>query len=124
MNENRIIIAEYLFFLREQEKKVIDLFSEHFEDDSRYRDVKNPVVITWLIFFDQIRRRDFLAGEYLSFMCYIDLRDIPQSLFLPTQSRKKETDAIGILNVYSFVSRRLADNFLNLHRLMHLATRN
>jgi len=124
MNENRITIAEYLSLLREQEEEVIDLLSEDFEDDGRYRDVKNPVATTWLISFDQIRRRDSLAGEYLSFMCCIDPRDIPQSLLPPAQSRKKETDANRILNAYSFVSRRPADNSLNLHRLMHLATRN
>jgi tetratricopeptide (TPR) repeat protein len=123
VNENGITIAEYLFLLKEQEE-VIDLLSEDFEDDGRYRDMKNPVATTWLISFEQIRRRDSLAAEYLSFMCCIDPRNVPQSLLLPTQSRKKETDAIGTLSAYSFVSRRPADNSLDLHRLVHLATRN
>jgi Tetratricopeptide repeat len=123
INENGITITEYLFLLKEQEE-VIDLLSEDFEDDGRYRDIKNPVATTWLISFEQIRRRDPLAAEYLSFMCCINPRNVPQSLLLPTQSRKKETDAIGTLSAYSFVSRRPVDNSLDFHRLMHLATRN
>jgi tetratricopeptide (TPR) repeat protein len=124
INENAITMAEYLVFLREQEEEVIDLLSEDFEDDGRYRDMKNPVATTWLISFERIKRLDPLAAEYLSFMCCIDPRDIPQSLLPPAQSRKKETDAIGTLNAYSFVSRRSADKSLDLHRLVHLATRN
>lgn len=57
-------------------------------------------------------------------MSYMDPRDIPQSLLPPGQSRKQEIDAIGTLSAYSFVSRRSADLSLDLHRLVHLATRN
>ena len=57
-------------------------------------------------------------------MCCIHPRDIPESLLPPAQSRKKGMDAIGTLSAYPFVSRRSADNSLDLHRLVHLATRN
>jgi hypothetical protein len=55
---------------------VIDLLSEEFKDDRRYRDIKNLVAIIWLISFDQIWRRDLLAVDYLSFMAYIEPKDI------------------------------------------------
>jgi hypothetical protein len=86
--------------------------------------VKNPVATTWLISFEQIQRRDALAADYLSFMCYIDPKDIPQSLLPPGPSRKKEVEAIGTLDAYSFISKRPADLALDLHRLVHLSTRN
>ncbi|KAG4427011.1 hypothetical protein IFR05_017506, partial [Cadophora sp. M221] len=95
-----------------------------FEDHGRYRNVKNPVAITWLISFQQIRRRDPLAADYLSFICCINPKDIPQSLLPPGPSRKKEIDAVGTLDAYSFISKRPADQALDLHRLVHLATRN
>ena len=57
-------------------------------------------------------------------MCCIHPSDIPESLLPPAQSRKKAIDAIGTLTAYSFVSRRSADSSLDLHRLVHLATRN
>jgi tetratricopeptide (TPR) repeat protein len=121
INENGIALSEYLVLLEEQEQDVIDLLSEDFDDDGRYEDVKNPVATTWLVSFEHIRR---LAAEYLSFMSCIDPKDIPQSLLPPAQSRKKETDAIGTLDAYSFVSKRAADEALDVHRLVHLAMQN
>ena len=58
INENGIALADYLLLLADQEEEVIDLLSEEFEDNGRYRDVKSPVATTWLISFEQIRRRD------------------------------------------------------------------
>ncbi|OCK84872.1 HET-domain-containing protein [Lepidopterella palustris CBS 459.81] len=124
ISENSITLAEYLSLLSQQEEEVVDLLSENFEDDGRYRDVNNPVATTWLISFGQIRRRDPLAADYLSFMACVEPEGIPQSLLPPGASRKKETDAIGTLNAYSFINKRPADQCLDLHRLVHLATRN
>lgn len=124
INENRITLADYLSLLAGQEEEVIDLLSEEFEDEGRYPNIKNPVTTTWLISFDHIRNRDPLAADYLSFMACVDPKDIPQSLLPAGASRKKETDAIGTLVAYSFVIRRPADLALDLHRLVHLATRN
>ncbi|KAH9204602.1 P-loop containing nucleoside triphosphate hydrolase protein [Leptodontidium sp. 2 PMI_412] len=124
INENGIAFANYLSLLANQEEEVIELLSEEFDDHGRYRNVKNPVATTWLISFQQIRHRDPLAADYLAFMCCIDPKDIPQSLLPPGPSRKKELEAIGTLDAYSFVSKRPADQALDLHRLVHLATRN
>ena len=123
INENGIALSDYLLLLEDQEEEVIDLLSEEFEDHGRYRDVKNPVATTWLISFEQIRHRDPLAAEFLSFIACIDPKDVPQSLLPPRPSRKKEIDAIGTLDAYSFISRRSLDLALDVHRLVHLATR-
>lgn len=124
INENRIDFSEYLSLLAEQEEDVINLLNEEFEDNGRYHNMKNPVATTWLVSFEQIRNRDPLAADYLSFMACIDPKDIPQSLLPAGPSRKKETDAIGTLDAYSFIIKRPADLALDLHRLVHLATRN
>jgi tetratricopeptide (TPR) repeat protein len=123
INENDIAFADYLSLLADQEEVVIDLLSEEFEDDGRYASMKNPVATTWLISFEQIRQRDTLAAEYLSFMACMDPRDIPKSILPEGASRKKELDAIGTLTAYSFVIKR-SDLAFDLHRLVHLATRN
>jgi tetratricopeptide (TPR) repeat protein len=124
INENGIPLSEYSLLLQDQEQNVIELLSEDFEDERRYRDAKNPVATTWLISFEQIRRLDPLAAEYLSFISCVDPTDIPRSLLPPASSRKRETEAIGTLSAYSFVRERPADHSLDLHRLVHLATRN
>ena len=85
---------------------------------------QNPVATTWLISFEQIRRCDPLAADYLSLMACVEPKHIPQNLLPPGPSPKKEVDAIGTLNAYSFISRRPADAAFDLHRLVHMATRN
>ena len=124
VNKNRMSLAEYLLLLADQEEEMIDLLSEDFEDDSRYRDIKNPVAMTWLISFKYIRLRDPLAAEFLSFIACVDSENVPLSLLPPGLSRKKEIDAVGTLDAYSFIYKRQADSSLNVHRLVHLATRN
>ncbi|KAM0251725.1 hypothetical protein ACHAQJ_008046 [Trichoderma viride] len=124
INGNGIGLGEYLLLLEEQEEDVIDLLSEEFEDERRYPDINSPVATTWLISFEQIRQRDPLAANYLSFMACIGAKDIPQSLLPPGQSRKKEIDAMGTLQGYSFIAKQSADMTINIHRLVHLATRN
>ncbi|KIH94168.1 hypothetical protein SPBR_05564 [Sporothrix brasiliensis 5110] len=102
INANDISLRDYLPLLNEQEEEVIDLLSEDFEDEWRYRDVQNPVATTWLVSFAQVRQRDPLAADYLSFMACIDAKDIPPSLLPPGPSQKKVTDAMGTLQGYSF----------------------
>ncbi|CAI6342365.1 unnamed protein product [Periconia digitata] len=124
INENQISLSEYVALLDDTEQNQIELLSEEFEDEGRYEDIKNPIATTWLISFEQIRTRDPLAAEYLSFMACVDAKDIPQSLLPPAQSAKKAVDAVGMLSAYSFVSKHKTGQLLDLHRLVHLATRN
>ncbi|KAF2466110.1 uncharacterized protein BDR25DRAFT_269263 [Lindgomyces ingoldianus] len=124
INENQISLSEYAALLDDTEQNVIDILCEEFEDEGRYRDITNPIATTWLISFEQIRTRDPLAAEYLSFMSCIDAKDIPQSLLPPAQSNKKAVDAMGTLTAYSFISKHKADQLLDVHLLVHLATRN
>ena len=123
INENDITLADYLLLFEEQEEEVIDLLSEEFQDDWRYCDTKNPVATTWIISFKQIKHRDPLAAEHLSFIACMDPKDIPLSLLRPDPSRKKETDAIGLLTAYSFISKCSGDKTLDIHRLVCLAMR-
>ncbi|KAF1809665.1 HET-domain-containing protein [Eremomyces bilateralis CBS 781.70] len=114
INANGTSIADYLSLLDEQDESMIELLSEDFEDDGRYRNIKNP----------RIQQHDSLAADYLSLMACIEPKDIPQSLFPPGLSRKKEVDAIGTLYAYSFISKRPAGHTVDLHRLVYIATRN
>jgi tetratricopeptide (TPR) repeat protein len=122
INENGITFAHYLSLLADQEG-VIDLLSEEFEDDGRYHNVKNPVATTWLISFEQLRQRNPLAVDYLSFMSCVAPKDIPQSLLPRGPSRKDEFDAIATLDAYSFIVRP-SDITVHIHQLVHFATRN
>lgn len=123
INNTGIQLPDYLALLQEQEQDVVELLSENFEDEGRYSETQNPVAMTWLISFHHIQRRDSLAIEYLSFMACINPRNIPRSLLLPASSLKRQTDALGLLSAYSFITTQ-KDRSFSLHRLVHLATRN
>ncbi|KGO76027.1 Acyl transferase/acyl hydrolase/lysophospholipase [Penicillium italicum] len=123
INENGLTLASYVELLDGQEQSAIDLLSEDFEDKGRYKSIRNPVATTWLTSFEQIRRQSRLATDYLCFMACIKEKDILISL-LPPASKIEQQKAIGLLSSYSFVRRRLEDTRLDMHRLVHLATRN
>jgi hypothetical protein len=115
VNVNKITLKHYRSLLAEQKKEVISLISEECE---------NTVAITWFISFNQIRRRNMLAADYLLFMACIDRKDIPLALLPVASSPQEGLNAVGILDAYSFVTKRPAESALDLHRLVHLATRN
>lgn len=124
MNENSIGISDYLLLLQEQEADVVELLSEDFGDDGRYKEIQNPVAMTWQISFQQVQKLDQLACDYLSLMACVVPHNIPESFLPPPASKKKKTDALGLLSAYSFITIQPETASISLHRLVHLATRN
>ena len=124
INENDMLLPEYVSLLDATEMNAIEILSEDFEDEHRYGTFQNPIATTWLVSFKGIQRQDPLAVDYLCFMSCIDPKAIPQFLLPSSESKKKTINAIGTLSAYSFVTKRSADQSLDLHRLVHLATRN
>jgi tetratricopeptide (TPR) repeat protein len=124
INENQIAISEYVTLITHTEQSFINMLSEEFEDEGRYANATNPVAATWLVSFEQIRTRDPLAADYLSFMSCVDAKNIPQSLLPPAQSIQKALEAIGTLSAYSFITKHKAGQLMDLHQLVHLVTRN
>ena len=124
INENNITLGRYTNLLQSQEEDIIEILSEDFEDEGRYCDLKNPIATTWRVSFEKIRTLEPLAADYLSFMSCLDPKAIPESLLPIAPTKKKGIDAFGLLSAYSFISQRPADSSFDLHRLVHLATRN
>jgi tetratricopeptide (TPR) repeat protein len=128
VNSNDISISTYIMLFRKIGTET-ELFSEHFEDPSRYREMESTIAKTWLISFDQIRRQDPLAAEYLSFMACIDRINIPQSLLPLRGSPLQQAKAIGTLKGYAFITERQqalpepeSEKFFDMHRLVHMAS--
>ncbi|CAG8001826.1 unnamed protein product [Penicillium nalgiovense] len=125
INETGESLETYEALLSSHDDEAVELLSEHFEDDGRYADMENAVAKTWLISLEQIRRRSSLAFEYLGFMACVDPKDIPRSLLPPSDrsSLKQQTDAIGVLDAFSFITKHKDGSTFDLHRLVHLVTR-
>ena len=102
---------------------MVKLLSKDFEDTRRYPGIKNPVAITWLILFEQIRVRDPLAADYMAFMSYIKEQDIPRDL-LPLASELKKTEALGTLKAFGFIKERVSGLLYDLYRLVYTAMQN
>ena len=124
MNENDVSITDCTDLYNGSEMEIIDILSEGFEDQGRYSDSQNSIAKTWLISFNQIQRQAPLAIEYLSFMACLLNQDIPQSILPQASTKKKFMEAIGILTSYSLLTRRGDRKTLEIHALVHLATRN
>jgi tetratricopeptide (TPR) repeat protein len=124
INKNDISIAEYIELCESSEEDIIEVLSVDFEDEGRYKDMKNPVAATWLISFIQICRQDKLAWEYLSFMACLVRQNIPRSLLPVAPSKKQAIDAIGTLTAYSFITKHKFNDLFDMHRLVHIAMRN
>jgi tetratricopeptide (TPR) repeat protein len=123
INENRMTLSKYVELLDGQEQSAIDLLAEDFEDKGRYKSIRNPVATTWLTSFEQIQRQNPLAADYLCFMACVKEKDILISFFPPASDVDRQR-AIGVLSSYSFVRTRNDNSRLDMHRLVHLATRN
>ena len=130
LTETGTPISDYLEILRGQEVDKIELLGKDFEDEGRYdadldpNGSRNAIATTWLISFEHIQHQNQMAVDYLAFMAFMEPKDIPLSLLPAAESRIKFQDAIGILDSYGFVTRRTGSQALDMHRLIHLATRN
>jgi hypothetical protein len=127
INQNDTSVSEYVSLLQHAGTKA-ELFSEHFEDPSRYWDMDRTIAKTWHISFEQIQRQDPLAAEYLSFIACVDRISIPQSLLLPGGSFVQQTKALRTLTGYAFITERQQtvpgsskERLFDMHRLVHMA---
>ncbi|KAF2187411.1 kinesin light chain 1 [Zopfia rhizophila CBS 207.26] len=127
INKNDISISDYVSLWQHAGTKA-ELFSERFEDSSRYRGMDSTVAKTWHISFEQIQRQDPLAAEYLSFISCIDRINIPQSLLPLGTSQLQHIKALGTLTGYAFLTERQQtvpgankERFFDMHRLVRMA---
>jgi tetratricopeptide (TPR) repeat protein len=127
IDNNDMTVRGYVSLLQNTSSKD-ELFGEHFEDPSRYQEMDSTIIKTWHISFNQMRKQDALAAEYLSFMACVDRINIPQSLLLPGGSKVQQAKAIGTLKGYAFITEQQAttglanEKFFDVHRLVHMAS--
>ena len=128
MNNNDMSVRGYISLFRNAETET-ELFNEQFEDPSRYEELDSTIAKTWQISFEQIRKHDQLAADYLSFMACIDRINIPQSLLPPATSPVQQMKALGTLKGYAFITEQVnvaekqaGGKFYDMHRLVHMAS--
>lgn len=106
INKTDSSLADYVRLYKANEQAAAQLLSKDFEDQGRYRETKNPIATTWYISFEQIRKHDKLAVEYLSFMACTTNTNIPTSMLPEPDSNLNQIEALGVLKAYGFITRR------------------
>ncbi|KAF2993768.1 hypothetical protein E8E13_002106 [Curvularia kusanoi] len=141
LNKNRMSISKYVQLLRSAEQDLVRVMGREFRDDTRYRSSKNAVATTWVVSFSQIRKHDTVAADLLGFISCVEWKAIPRSLLPSAESEARLEEAIGTLCGYSFLAKRDSEGcgsrdgsgdtnvpdddeeWYDVHRLVHLATR-
>ncbi|OJJ48680.1 hypothetical protein ASPZODRAFT_140947 [Penicilliopsis zonata CBS 506.65] len=123
INTNKSSISEYLRLWQKTEQDAIAIMSTDFGDKTRYQNLTNAVAKTWMVTFNKIVEQDSLAADVLAFISCIEWRAIPYSILPTTHPEARLMGAIGTLCSYSFLERREDGTTLDMHRLVHLATR-
>jgi tetratricopeptide (TPR) repeat protein len=128
INSNQVSFADYVSLFKQADTE-IEVFSESFDDPSRYEETESTIAKTWQISFNQILKHHRLAADYLSFVACVDRVNIPQSLLPSDGTAVQRLKALGTLTGYAFISERQQDpqrseeeRFFNVHRLVQKAT--
>ncbi|KAJ5923435.1 TPR repeat protein [Penicillium verhagenii] len=123
INTNKSSISEYLRLLKKTEQDAVAIMSTDFGDKTRYQNLTNAVAKTWTITLNKILECDTFAADLLAFISCIEWRAIPYSILPAANPEAQLVGAIGTLCSYSLLERRDEGTKLDMHRLVHLATR-
>ncbi|RBR07075.1 uncharacterized protein FIESC28_10821 [Fusarium coffeatum] len=130
MQKTKDTPTRYLHLCQSSDETFIKLLTKEFRDKTLSQDsdyggqAETAVAKTWLISFKHVRRINPMAGDILEFLCFLSEKDIPLSILPPEYEDLKLNEAIGVLQSYAFITTREDGEFLDMHRLVRLATRN
>lgn len=124
IKSNSISPRRYLEIYQSSDKDKIKLLSQDFEDLGRDNETRNPVIVTWMISFEQIKKNDSLAAKILSLISVLDRQAIPKNLLQLGEDTVDFEVSMGTLKAFSMISSQQDGKAFDMHRLVHLAIRN
>lgn len=111
-------ISKYLQYFRKNEKQQEALLLKDFHNLTRDHDLKNSIILTWQLSFDQISKRNPAAADLLALLSFLDPQSIPRFLICP-EDEEIEFDA-PLIN-FSLLT-ETADECYTMHRLVQITT--
>ncbi|KAH0536549.1 hypothetical protein FGG08_006579 [Glutinoglossum americanum] len=125
IRETSQTVSQYLQAYCESDLDKIELLNHEFRDLVRDPGASNAVLKTWMLSFNQIRRDDPRAADLMSVMSFFDRQRIPRYLLLKrSESAVRFAKALGTLKAFSFITSNQNDTMFDIHRLVHISTRN
>jgi tetratricopeptide (TPR) repeat protein len=127
INENCILVEDYLEVFQAADSEMQDLLSvelpDHRRDFEMRSGMQNSVIRTWKVSFDQISKQKPRAAEILSLMAVLDRQGIPKMLLQRHGERITEfTTALGTLLAFSLVTAEKGGDNFKMHRLVQVST--
>jgi hypothetical protein len=123
INVRNITLKDYRLRIIKERNEALELSNGLAKSKLQSYGIESPITMTTLISLDQIRKDNLLATQYLFLAACVDRKDVPLD-FLETVSSREREDTVEVLNAYALITRRPAESAIDLHRLVHLATRN
>ncbi|KAL9034851.1 MAG: hypothetical protein Q9214_006856, partial [Letrouitia sp. 1 TL-2023] len=119
MSNNRMNISKYLARNENHQKK---LLLSGLNDRNRDPDLKNSIILTWQLSFDQIQAQYPKAAELLSLMSVFDRQSIPRELLIEKEEDELDfEEALATLANFSLVNTEIGqENIASMHRLVQL----
>ncbi|KAJ4009129.1 hypothetical protein NW752_009426 [Fusarium irregulare] len=130
MQKTKTTPTTYLQLCQSSNESFLKLLTKNFIDKTLSQgsdyggQAETAVAKTWLISFEHVHQLNPMAGDILEFLCFLSEKDIPLSILPPEYENLELNEAIGVLQSYAFITAREDGQFLDMHRLVRLATRN
>jgi tetratricopeptide (TPR) repeat protein len=120
-----VTVSAYLRLFHESESKRTRLLQNEDSPDLR-RDpsIRNAVITTWQLSFEQIRQERTAATDLLALMSMFDRQGIPEDLVRDSDSDELDFhDALAPLLSYSLIRLEMNERLFDMHRLVQLSVR-
>jgi tetratricopeptide (TPR) repeat protein len=120
----RMTVSTYLELFQRNESNQEHLLNYDDAHDLR-RDwsIRHPVITTWQISFDQIRRTSPIATDLLTLMSMFDRQGIPEDMVSQSMNQLEFEDAVAPLLGFSLIRVEIGGRLFEIHRLVQLSIR-
>ncbi|KAJ5660387.1 hypothetical protein N7507_006838 [Penicillium longicatenatum] len=121
---SRVTVSRYLRLFRENESNQTHLLQHEDAQDLRWDpSIRNAVITTWQLSFEQIRHDRPAATDLLALMSMFDRQGIPEVLVRGDGDGLQFEDALAPLINYSLVRADTKTASFDMHRLVQLSVR-
>ena len=123
MRQQNVTVGEYIQLLDDDESRLSDLLEHDFQPYSHEADFPKAIASTWNVAFDLIAADSPIAANLLSFMAFLNSRNIPKYLLRCVESNEWNLTVLGLgtLQGYALVSLASESETFNIHRLVQHA---
>ena len=125
MRQQNVTVGEYIQLLDDDESRLSHLLEHDSQPYSHEGDFPKAIASTWNVTFDLVAAYSPIAANLLSFMAFLDSKNIPKFLLRYVESDEWNLTVLGLgtLQGYALVNLRSESETFSIHRLVQHAMR-